>query len=188
MAKLALSPQQEVIVIRKYAHYQTPQEISDYCRKNFKKPFLPNTLINRYLENDKYKPLFNRFRDEYLKKVSEVPLFNKRCRLDYLQKIFDENYSSGDLKEARQVLSQIREEAEGKGDVNFNFTSINHTEFHNMSNEELDAEYSKSLEQLKNLRNLKPKEIEYGMGKQDAQEIKEIEETNEEKDEHNGKV
>lgn len=187
MAKLSLSPQQEVMVIRKYAHYQTPQEISEYCKKNFKKPIVSTILIDRYLENEKFKPLFNRFRDEYLKKVSEVPLFNKRCRLDYLQKIFDENYSSGDLKEARQVLSQIREEAEGKGDVSFNFTSINHTEFHNMSNEELDAEYSKSLEQLKNLRQIKTKELG-NVRIEDAQEVKEIEEANEAKNEGNGKV
>lgn len=177
MARFLLTPQQEVLVIRQYAHYKTPDEISDYCRTNFKKALIPSFLISRYLENDKYKPLFNRFRDEYLKKVTEVPLFNKRRRLDYLQDIFEKNLAKENLKEARMTLAQFREEAEGKGDVNFNFTSINHTEFHNMSNEELDVEYAKSLEQLKNLRQVKMKEIEYGVGRKDAQEIKEIEET-----------
>lgn len=167
MANFKLSPLQELTVIRKYAHYETPEAISEYCKKNFKKPLLPMVLKERYLENEKFLPLFNRFRDEYLKKVSEVPLFNKRRRLDLLQNIFDENYAHGNLRECRQTLAQFREEAEGKGDVNFNFTNINHTEFHNMTNEELDQEYAKSLEQLKNLR--KVKEIEHDLGSQGTQ-------------------
>lgn len=177
MGKLGLSPQQEILVIRQYAHYKTPQEIAEYCKKNFKKAIIPTLLTERYLENEKYRPLLNRFRDEYLKKVTEVPLFNKRRRLDYLQQIFEENLANGSLKEARMTLSQFREEAEGKGDVNFNFTNINHTEFHNMSNEELDQEYAKSLEQLKNLRNIKAKELSNDLGREAIQEVQEIQET-----------
>lgn len=153
---LGLTKTQEIQIVRMFAHYKSDSEIAEFCKTRFKKPHTPHWLREKYVENPEWNGILSKFRDEYLKSVSAVPLFNKRVRLEELQKLYEASVSSGDMKEARAVLNQFHDEAEGKGgDVNYNFTQINHTEFNNMSNEELDAEYAKTLEQLKNVRRFK---------------------------------
>ena len=102
------------------------------------------------------KPIIEKFREEYLAKCNEIPLFNKKKRLEELQELYEFYKDKGDKKMALQVIREFREEAERRVDnINFNFTSINHTEFNDMSDEDLKREKLKTLEQLESVKRLK---------------------------------
>jgi hypothetical protein len=113
-------------------------------------------MVNNYKISEKWKPLIEKYREEYNKGVMDVPIANKRKRLDELQDIYDKQKERGKLKDAQSVLSDARSEMEEKrGDVSFHLTQINHTEFHDMSDEDLLNEKAKALEQLSKIKKLK---------------------------------
>ena len=106
-------------------------------------------LINYYRSSKLFQSMIDSFRDSYEAEVSKVELASKRRRVEELQEMYYSLKASGDLKEAKNMLSQIRTEREGlgeKGDVyQFNqFNTVN-----DVSLKAKMEENSKLIEQLK---------------------------------------
>ena len=98
--------------------------------------------------------MIQKYRDEYTKAVLEVPLANKRKRLDEFQNHYEKHMKDGSYIKAQSVLRDIKSEMEEKiSDVSFHFTQI--TEYHDMKDEDLLAEKMKTLDQLEKIKKLR---------------------------------
>lgn len=150
-----LSTEKQIEFVQRIAWFWKPLDILKYFKEthNIK---INQTLIQCYKNSEKWKPIIQKFRDDYLKRTEEVPLANKRKRLDELQRLFDRAVDKKEFVEAKNIIREFREEMEVKvGDVNFSFTQINHNEFHDMSDEDLASEKAKTIEQLEKVRKMK---------------------------------
>lgn len=153
--RVTLTSDEKLEMCKLIAGFVRPVEIVEHFKTVIGKEITPVTVQN-YKNSDKWKMLIEKYRDEYTKGVMDVPISHKRKRLEELQDIYDKQKDKGKLKEAQSVLSDARSEMEEKrGDVSFHLTQINHTEFHDMSDEQLLDEKAKALEQLSKIKKLK---------------------------------
>lgn len=176
-------------IIKRIAWYWKDAEIERYFAKEYNKS-ISLSNIGQYRKSEKWQPLIERQRDQYNTLILQVPIANKRNRLDQLQKQYDQ---VGDItnkdsrKEAREILKEAREEVERKvaGEISFNFTQVNHNEFHDMTEEDLQREKMKTIEQLERVRKLKllTSGGQNGVGREGTPETIEITETEEAKEE-----
>lgn len=176
-----LSPQEQMAVAQRIAWFWRECEIVKFVREQCGKKISDN-LLSRYKDSPKWRPVIEKFREDYLKMINEVPLANKRIRLEELQKMYNRAVKKSDFQEARQVLRDFRDEMQEKKDgVSFNFTQITHNEFHKMTDEDLQREKVKTLEQLEKVRKLKllAHGGDDGLGSERTPEAIEIEETEE---------
>jgi len=171
------SPNEQLELCRRIAWFWTNPDIVEFAQKEYGKK-VTKEAIAELRKAEKWTPVIEQFRDEYISKCGEIPLFHKRKRLEELQEQYSILKSDGKLSQARLVLRDIREEAEGKsGDVSFNFTSVTHNEFHQMTDEDLQKEKIKTLEQLEKVRKMKlltDKRGTNGLGIEGSQEIEEV--------------
>ena len=128
------------------------RKITDHIRDRFGK-VVSNELIAYYEKSDTLIPIIEKFRDQYIQTLSSVPLFHKKKRLEELQEMYETFKGEGKLVKALMVLRDFREECEAKR-ADLYLTSVNnytYNEYKNMTNEELDSEYLRLLEQKKRL-------------------------------------
>jgi hypothetical protein len=150
-----INEQQKLELCKLLAWFWKSPEIIKYFEDEHQLKLKPSDIKN-YRAAEKWKPIIEKFRDDYLKDLNSVPLANKRKRLDELEKLYDSAIADGDLDQARILIREFREEVEKKvGDVSVSFTQINHNEYHEMTDEDLQAEKVKTLEQLEKVRKLK---------------------------------
>lgn len=176
------TPSQQLEIARRIAWFWTNSEITEFARTEFQISISPSA-IGEMRKSETWKPVVEQFREEYITKCGEVPLFHKRKRLEELQTIYEDFRNKKNHVQARFTLQAIRDEAEGKsGDIYFKFTSVTHNEFHQMTDEDLQKEKMKTLEQLEKVRRLKLLTNQgdgNGVGIEDAQEVKEVQEAGE---------
>lgn len=142
-----LTEEMRMDVLRYIAWFWPNPRISTAIFEKYKRKIVyPYQLINDYRVSEKWQPLIDKFREEYVATLSSVPLFHKKRRLEELQDMFDRYRAKGDDSNARQVLAAFREETEAKRQDLY-LTQVNYNEFKSMTNEELEAEYSRLLEQ-----------------------------------------
>lgn len=170
--KNKLTSHEQMEVVKLIGWFWKDTEIADFVYETFNKTVNPHNF-KQYRDAQKWKPIIEKFRSEYMKTVTEVPLANKKKRLEILQKLFDKHYQNEEFKDAREVVRECRYEMEEKPtDVSFHFTQVTNNEFKDLSDEEiakrkLDA-YDR-LEKVKLITNqFKPKEILDGKVKENA--------------------
>ena len=151
-----MNPACEIELLKRIAWYWSSVQIKKYFKEEIGKN-LDYSTIKRYRESEKWKSFLNRERDQYNLLVLQVPLANKRMRLDEYQKQYDvlDNETPRKRYERREILKEVRQEIEIKSPDSVNLTMINHTEYHNMSDEELQNEKVKTLNKLEQVRKLK---------------------------------
>ena len=76
-----MTPEVQREVVIALAEYHSGREIK-YMLKQNHGINMSEFGILKYRENDKWKPIFQKYREEYDRKVCEVPLAHKRKRLD----------------------------------------------------------------------------------------------------------
>lgn len=150
-----LEPYEQMEVAKMIAWFWGQSAISEHMKKTFGKE-LSKQAIDSYKNSNKWKPVIEQFREQYRKEIFQVPLANKRKRLDELQRMYDRYIAEDDIVNARKVLSDCREEMEKRfGDVNFSFTNITNNEYHDMTDEQIMEEKAKTIEDLERIRKLK---------------------------------
>lgn len=155
MATKKLTSDEQLEVCRQLASYRSVKDVDKFCREMFGKTLHPNS-IRLYLNSQKWKPLIQKFRDEYTRGIMEVPIANKRVRLEELQSMFEKYKDGGRLRLAQAVLKDAREELDGSrkfGDTNVYMTQVNN--YKDMSDEEIESERLRQLENLQKVRSLK---------------------------------
>lgn len=81
-----LSDDQRVNVFRMYAEGVGPQEISKFIKENWGITYQPDS-VSSVVKTERAKPYLKQFKEEYLNRVKEVPIANKRIRVDDLEKV-----------------------------------------------------------------------------------------------------
>jgi len=145
----AISNEIKMEVLMGHAQFWAVQKIQEHLKEKFN-CVMSYRSIYAYKNSEQWKPMIEKFRDQYVQTLSEVPLFHKKRRLEELQEMFERYRAKGNDKEARQVLASFREETEAKRSDLY-LTNVTYNEFKQMSNEELDQEYIKLIEQKKRL-------------------------------------
>lgn len=79
-----LTDEQRLLVCRLSAEGHTNTEIVSYIKENWGIDFTSNGVVT-VLETKRYQIHIRGYREAYLKRVKDVPLANKRLRLDDLQ-------------------------------------------------------------------------------------------------------
>lgn len=146
--KNKFTPAEQMDICRLLGWMVRVSEIQDYLKETYGKTIAPGNL-KFYEKSDKWIPIIQKFRDDYMKITLDVPLANKKIRLIELQKHYDKHYEKNDFKSAQDVIRDFRAEMEEKrGDVSFHFTQVNHNQFKDMSDSEIAKKKIEALEQL----------------------------------------
>ena len=145
-----LTREEQFEVCQQLAMYKNPAEVNEHLLRNFNKT-LSSAAVYQYKRSKQWQPIIKKYRKQYNDAILDVPIANKRKRLDELQDIYDEFKSKKKLANAQVVLRDAREELEPRsrfGDT-YNFSQVNQTLYASMSDEELEQERLKQLEKLK---------------------------------------
>lgn len=156
-----LNEQQKEAVYRMYGEYIMPTEIAHFIKSDWQIDYQPAS-VTALVHTDKARPFINKAREEYLKRVKEVPIANKRIRIEDLEyvrlklmKLIKDNSvdSKGAKEEFRhqvktlnEIILNAREEMEKKP-----FLTIGLGDFSDKSDEELIAERDEILKQAERL-------------------------------------
>ena len=140
-------------VLRGVAWFWPSHKIIDFVKKQYGTQLKPWDIEN-FKGTDMAKELIERYRDEYVSTISEIPLSHKRKRLEELQEMYEGFKKENKLGMALKVLGEFREECEAKR-ADLYLTNVNnytYNEFKSMTDEEIDKEYIKLLEQRKHFK------------------------------------
>ena len=126
-------------VVRWYAQFLTPNKICALIEEHFHKKFWPPN-VPQLAHTQRWAPVVERYRQEWALGVFDVPIANKRFRLDALMTLFEAIQKNpkltGERKEIRlmRLLEKARLEMEDKRILN---TNVFLTSITNASDEEL---------------------------------------------------
>jgi len=102
-------------------------------------------------DSEKWGIVVKQLRKEWLSKVAEVPISNKRYRLEKYQKMLDKSLDNDDIKTATSILRNAKDEVENKDlKQGNNFYSL--TYFNDLSDNDLMKKREEILKRLKNSR------------------------------------
>lgn len=145
-----LSEDNKLELLRRIAVYESNEEILDWSKK--KNLRIGRTTIEHYRNSQKWGAFIRKVRHEYANSLLEVPIANKRKRLERLEDMYQIFYTSGHYKEAVVTLGAAREELETKrGDVT-NYVFNQYNQYNNLTDEEIEQKMIILADQLKTIR------------------------------------
>jgi hypothetical protein len=152
---MKLSPDNKLLICNLIAQYKKPKQIQLLLDEEYGL----KVRLNRIREfNDKEQQLISNLRERFLTTISEVPIAQKRVRLDREEQLYE---VAGQIKETKdqidtklKCLASAREEVEGRGTQSVTFAQYN--QYNQLSDTELQD---------------KLKEIELKIAKQNAIEV-----------------
>ena len=130
-----LLPDQKMFVCNMLAQYKKTPEIKELAKKEHGIT-LSTQVICGY--RNRNKELINKLRESFLQTIIEVPIAQKRVRLERAEELYD---VSQELKGRDKVLTSLsclkeaREEVEGKGAGSVTFQQFN--QYNQLTDEEL---------------------------------------------------
>lgn len=158
-----LSDDQRHIALRMYAEGIGPSDISKYIKSEWSIDYTPEG-VSSLVKSKVHEPFLNKCRDEYLKKIKDVPIANKRIRIDDLEKVrnkvmkaLEENKcaTKTEREEFRQLVRTLndiiinaREEMEKKPNL---VPIIGLGDFSDKSDDDLIAERDELIKQAERL-------------------------------------
>ena len=153
--KPKLTEAQRLIAVRMAAEFMSFSEVTVEIKRLFNIEVDP-TSIRDIVHTNKWKPHYQKFRNEFLSKVKEIPIANKRIRLDDLEmmrgKLVEQIKSSGSkihqgrcFRRLGEVLSLAREEVERRPQL---IAGLQIGDFSDQSDEELIARRDRLLKEL----------------------------------------
>ncbi len=79
-----LSDEQRILVFKMYAEGVMPTEMSKWIKENWAIDYQPDSIAS-VVRTDRAQPYLKKFKEQYLARVKEVPIANKRIRVDDLE-------------------------------------------------------------------------------------------------------
>lgn len=150
-----------LFLLRLHSEFKDNKEIVEKYNKKFETNISDND-VEKELSNTENRYLIQQFRNNYLNKIKNVALANKRVRLDdldylrnrYLELIRSNNCLDKDERQEFRVMSRAlievlgaaRDEIEGKG-ITFNQMNVSMGEFDGKSDAELLARRQELIRQ-----------------------------------------
>jgi hypothetical protein len=145
-----LTQEQVIEMLGWIAEFKSLGEIVSLLKEKFNVS-LNRQTIEYYKAAPKWQGLIKKYRDQWGTEIFHLPLAHKRRRLEELEKIYYETYSKKDYKLALESLDKIKHETE-KDLQNLHLYNIR--VYKNMSDEELESERLKTLEEIKKIKEL----------------------------------
>ena len=170
--KTNLKDEEKTFIFQSYGEGMPLETITAQLKKRFK-VILSSPYIDEMCKHQDNRMAVDRFRDDYMSRLKDEPIANKRVRLNYYQNMVermtelsnDINVKTVDgrkellmtFRRINEVLCACREEMEGKSNA---FTQINITELSSLSDEELQRRKEVLLARALGTFN----EADYGIG------------------------
>ena len=149
-----LTEEDKIEVCKLAASYKSTYEIRDILEtERGKSVSQPN--IHHIIHTLKWKPVIERMRLQYTQGIMEVPISNKRKRMERLDHCYEKAFEDGNIRSAIAAIDSAREEMEPRHD-NFN---LQLNQFNLISDEELIEIKNRLEEKQKRI-----KEITYAGG------------------------
>ena len=152
--KRVIKPHHKDFVTVLLTEYKTPTEIIEAVKEKYNVKIAPNQI---YGVKRRRKDLITKVRVNWLKELSDIPIAQKRVRLERLEKQYDEcselpsKYNKLVLR--LRCLNQAQEEVEGKTKLGDTFMSFQqNTVFSNMTDKELLEEQKKIMGRIKGIK------------------------------------
>ena len=92
----ALSEIEKRQVVKWFAEFYTPQQVSDLVTENFGKT-RGRDDIQKYAATKKWQPLFQEHRAKFLSDLSTIPYANKAVRLHRLNRLIDRLFTKAEV-------------------------------------------------------------------------------------------
>jgi len=146
--KIFITDDQKMFICNMIAQYKKPREVVELI-KDEHDINIDSALVSRYKKDN--QKLINKLRETFLSTVVEVPIAQKRVRLERTEELYDIAKS---VPVKLKCLSSAREEVEGKGAGGVTFQQFN--QYNQLTDEELQE---------------KIKEIEFKVAKASAEEV-----------------
>lgn len=145
-----LNEDQKLDLISKLAMYWKAPRIVTYFKEVYGL-HITDWAITRYKQGKEWQLVMDRMRSQYIAGILEVPIANKRWRIEEYAELYDALKELGEHSQAAKILSMVQDEMEEKkGSVqNIFMTQVNVTD------EELLEEKSKTIQQLEIVRKKK---------------------------------
>lgn len=146
----SLTPNEKTELLVRIATYQSNEEIIKWVNSLGKSLSDSGVDWYRYYNKD-YQPLIRKFREEWEAGFLDIPISSKRNRLFRYERLFQEAYDSGQLREAAQILRNVKDEIEVDGPR----VTMNFVQYNNLSDEELEEKRLKVINDIMKLKRLK---------------------------------
>ena len=132
------------------AEFKKNEEIYKLVQEHFGKTISYPGLQN-YKNREKWQPLIRKHREAWGREIFNIELSHKRRRIEELSSIYALARSENDLKLSMEALEKIKHETD-KELANLHLYNIR--VYKSMSDEELESERLKTLEEIKKLKEL----------------------------------
>ena len=130
MAETKLEKEHQVFIVQSLASFERLVDVQDALKQFFEIEISLPAIIHYDIRNPKFpakwKSLFLRCRNKFLKDAAKIPISNKAFRLSKLQNMFDQEEKSKIQNKVamRAILEQAAKES---GDVFSNKQKLEHT-------------------------------------------------------------
>ncbi len=145
-----LTEEEKMQLCKLVAEFKRPFEVQKFAREAWGKN-MNHQSITYYFKADRWQPIIQRFREVYLSGVMDIPIANKKVRLERLEEVYestdnDPNIAGIDRRRQKlDVLRNAREEMDERTQVSNTFN----TQIINLSDEELHERKKQILAQIK---------------------------------------
>ena len=142
-----LNEEEKAQIAYMLGRFSTISEIQDYFLKHSNKE-INYESVKSIRDGEKYKALIENHRKEWLSRISEVPIANKRVRMEAWQVMMEKGFNTNKMNIVKSALQGAREEIEGIhqqiGGNNYSLTYIA-----NMSDNELLQKRNELMSKIK---------------------------------------
>lgn len=166
-----LTPQEQLQVCRWLGEFTPPQRIPDLIKREFGKR-VAHHYGYEMLTRKKWQPLIDRHRQDWLVKIMDVPLANKKVRLQELQRLWDNATRPNANPEKQEyrilrILEKARLEMEEKksDQTTYFFGQFNYA---NASDDELLQRRAELVKRIEAFRWPTTRRLTDGMGRREG--------------------
>lgn len=171
-----------LIVLKMIAQYISTKDILSWLKEKTGKEYTHGMISSLKTLSKANRTLIEKFRGEYLRDISDIPMSSKRVRLQRIENNYRRALEKGDLKQASQEVQNARDEMEGaKGrenqSFNVSFNNYTVTQYQSMSDDDLKKDILAGYEKLLDSQKKRKLLIDQGFQKEDTDASSNGEET-----------
>ena len=147
VSKDVLSENHKIKICQLLACFSPLVEIKKYMHREYAIN-LNMQVVKSLRDTRKWQPIIARFRKDWLQEVNNVPLANRRVRLEYYQDIFEKCMEKNKFANAMSALNSAREEMDERklGSTQYTLNYISQ-----MSDEELLKKKDEIIKRIKRM-------------------------------------
>ena len=138
------------------ASFQNNKQILDWLSLKGRK--ISVRQIDNYRYSKTHKATIERYREQWNASIMELPLANKRKRIENYQDLYKKAVAEEDISEANNILKAIKAEVEGESGGRPNI--YNYVQYNNLSDGELEEKRLKIINDVLKLKKMKEEKKE----------------------------